>query len=220
MPLPTPIEPSIASTPASVVHAAAGIFSVETQSTDPHTLHLVASYGGTRSLWTRHFGDLADRDALLARISVGAFDLVFYGRVTMIFGPAAITAAFDELVEETRKARGKQAAAEAQRLRDAKIITLYTRDSKRDYKLELQRRSDDEAEWSVRYDRASERDRLCDWLRWQKPRFAAFLDHAAKHGRETLTRMLLDEMFETERRIKKEGRGAGGMRPLRMWRGD
>ena len=50
--------------------------------------------------------------------------------------------------------------------------------------------------------------------------FFAFLDHAAEHGDESLARMLVDEMFATERRVKKEGRGAGGMRPLRMWRGD
>ena len=56
-------------------------------------------------------------------------------------------------------------------------------------------------------------------MRWQKPRFEAFLGHAAEHGGEALTRLLIDEMFETERRIKKDGRGAGGMRPLRMWRG-
>jgi len=72
----------------------------------------------------------------------------------------------------------------------------------------------------VTYDRAIERDRLCDWLRWQKTRFLGFLDHATEHGAESLSRMLVDEMFATERRVKKEGRGAGGMRPLRMWRGD
>ena len=112
------------------------------------------------------------------------------------------------------------ADAEDQRRRDHQIINLYAPDTKRGYKLELQRKSDGGAEWSVRYDRAIERDRLCDWLRWQKVRFYEFLDHAAAHGTEALTRLLIDEMFETERRIKKEGRGAGGMRPLRMWRGD
>lgn len=65
-----------------------------------------------------------------------------------------------------------------------------------------------------------ERDRLCDFVRWQKARFGAFLNHAAELGGEALTRMLIDEMFETEARIEKERRGAGGMRPLRMWRGD
>lgn len=63
-------------------------------------------------------------------------------------------------------------------------------------------------------------DRLCDFVRWQITHFAEFLDFAAQHGAEALTRRLTDEMFEVERRIKKEGRSAGGARPLRMWRGD
>ena len=207
----------------SIVHTARGAFSVETGVSDPHVLRLVTSavdWGGTAILWTRHFGDLADREAVLERFHVGALDILFLGRVTMIFGSGAITAAVDRVVEGSRKVRNAQAAAEAQRRRDRNHINLYARDTKRAYKLELQRKSDDDAEWSVRYDRAIERDRLCDWLRWQKPRFGEFLEYAADHGGEALTRMLTDEMFEAERRIKKEGRGAGGMRPLRMWRGD
>lgn len=205
---------------ASIVHKAAGAFSIETDATDPHVIYLVVGLNSARTVWTRHFGDLADRDAVLERFQTGALDLMFVARVTQIFGPAAITAAVDRAVENARTIRREQATAEAQRRRDQKIIGLYARDTKRGYKLELQRKSDNQPEWSVRYDRASERDRLCDWLRWQKPRFAAFLNHAAEHGPEALTRLLIDEMFETERRIKKEGRGAGGMRPLRMWRGD
>jgi hypothetical protein len=210
-----------ASTPdASVVHRAVGLFSVESSASDPHLLHLIVTIGATRVLWERQFGDIADCDAVLDRIKSGALDLAFYGRVTMVFGPKAITVAVDRIVADARKERLRQTEAEAKRRRDAEIINLYAPDTKRGYKLELQRKSDDHAEWSVRYDRASERDRLCDWLRWQQPRFGAFLEHAAAHGSEALARMLIDEMFETERRVKKEGRGAGGLRPLRMWRGD
>lgn len=207
----------------SVVHTARGAFSVETDVSDPHVLRLLATVttvGGAGLLWTRHFGDLADRDAVLERFQAGALDLLFLGRVTMIFGPAAVTAAVDRVVEAGRKVRQAQADAEAKRQRDRLRINLYAPDTKRGYKLELRRKSDHEAEWSVSFDRASERDRLCDWMRWQPSRFAEFLDHAAAHGAEALTRLLVDEMFEAERRIKKEGRGAGGMRPLRMWRGD
>lgn len=138
----------------------------------------------------------------------------------MIFGPAAITAAVDRVVASARKTRRAQAEAEEKRQRDRNVINLHAPDTKRGYKLELKRKGESDADWSVRYDRASERDRLCDWLRWQGARFAKFLDHASEHGSEALTRMLIDEMFETERRVKKEGRGAGGVRPLRMWRGD
>ena len=118
--------------------------------------------------------------------------------------------------------RDPMMSAEALAEREAKIQSEreQMRKARQERESELQRKSDSHAEWSVRFDRSSERDRLCDWLRWQKPRFGAFLEHAAEHGTEALTRKLVDEMFETERRIKKEGRGAGGLRPLRMWRGD
>jgi hypothetical protein len=219
MTLPSPL-PAHSELAASVIHVAAGAFSLESDATDPNVLSLVISLGGTRALWTRHFGDLADRDAVLERFHAGALDILFFGRVTMIFGPAAITAATDGIVESERASRFVRNEAEAQRRRDHKVIELYAPDTNRGFKLELRRRSADQADWSVRYDRAIERDRLCDWMMWQQSRFSAFLDHAAEQGAESLTRLLTDEMFETERRVKKEGRGAGGMRPLRMWRGD
>ncbi len=223
MPLPASEPQATSLIDTSIVHAAIGAFSVETDAADPHIIRLVAGgvgSGGSCDLWTRHFGDLADRDAVLERFQAGALGLTFLARVTMIFGPAAITAAVDRVLEGGRKVRRAQADAEVQHQRDQEVINLYALDTKRGYKLELQRKCDDDAEWSVRYDRAIERDRLCDFARWQKPRFGDFLDHAAEHGAESLTRLLIDEMFETERRIKNEGRGAGGMRPLRMWRGD
>lgn len=212
-----------ASFTTSIVHIACGAFSVETDVSDTHVMCLLTSAtgtGGSGILWTRHFGDSADRDAVLERFHTGTLDIIFLGRVTMIFGPAAITAAVDRVVERARKVRAAQAAAEAQRRSDFRQINLYARNTKRGNMLELQRKSSDDAEWSVRYDRAIERDRLCDWMRWQKPRFTDFLDYAAANGAEALTRLLTDEMFEAERRIKKEGRGAGGTRPLRMWRGN
>ncbi|RUN78427.1 hypothetical protein EJC47_00695 [Sphingomonas sp. TF3] len=208
---------------ASVLYKAIGRFSIEVDVAYPHMICLMvadANSGGASSIWARHFGDLADRDAVLERFQAGALDLLFLAHVTMIFGPAAITGATDRAVKAARKNRDARAETEEKRQRDHKVINLYALDTKRGHKLELQRKSDGHAEWSVRYDRASERDRLCDWLRWQKERFGVFLDHAAEHGAEALTRLLIDEMFETESRIKKEGRGAGGMRPLRMWRGD
>lgn len=208
---------------ASIVHEAVGRFSIEVDAAYPQMMCLMvadANGGGASSIWVRHFGDLADRDEVLKRLQAGSLDLMFLAHVTMIFGPAAISNAVDRIVKAGRTTRHAQAAAEEKRQRDYKVVNLYAPDTKRGYKLELRRKSDNDAEWSVRYDRAIERDRLCDWMRWQGDRFGAFLDHAAEHGSEALARMLTDEMFETERRIKKEGRGAGGMRPLRMWRGD
>ncbi len=122
-------------------------------------------------------------------------------------------------MERAQRARVKTAEQAAEAARKDRIVRLYVPKTKRGYALQLQRDSRATPDWQVVYDRQAERDRLCDWLRWQQSRFLDFLDAAANRGAETLTRMLLDEMFETQRRVKKEGRGAGGLRPLRMWRG-
>lgn len=172
-------------------------------------------------LWTRSFEVLADRDEVLSQVQEGELDLLFLGRLSAIFGPAEIDHAVDEIVAEAEAGRAEALRRADEKALRGKIVNLYARKDKHGRAvLELQRASRDDADWQVRYDRAAERDRLCDWLRWQKPRFLDFLDYAAEHGDEALTRMLTDEMFAAERRIKKEGRGAGGLRPLRMWRGD
>lgn len=200
-------------------------FRIEADPGDGQTVRLLALPPGSRAapatLWWRRFEVDENRDALLAQVDGGAFDAVFLGRLTMIFGTACI----DELVSKiVADAREEHEAAERQAAEEARqhlVVHLYTRKNKRGrHTLELQRGSRDEPDWKVVYDRAVERDRLCDWLRWQQGRFLQFLDHAAEHGNEALTRLLTDEMFAAERRVKKEGRGAGGMRPLRMWRGD
>lgn len=172
-------------------------------------------------IWSRRFEAIDDRGTLFTEVNAGRFDAVFLGRLTMLFGRTALDEVADRLIAADRIDRAEKQKEAAERARDRFIVNLYAREGKHGrHVLELQRRSSKEAEWSVTYDRAVERDRLCDWLRWQKERFLSFLDYAAEHGGEALSRTLIDEMFVTERRVKKEGRGAGGMRPLRMWRGD
>lgn len=192
---------------------------------DGHMLELLVqprgSYAEPVVIWSRGFADDDGRDALLNAVNEGEHDITFLGRLTMVFGGAALDDLAKARVAAAVAERAKALEAEAKRARDFQIVNLYLREGKYGrHLLELQRMSSDEADWSITYDRAIERDRLCDWMRWQKDRFFAFLDYAAKHGDESLARMLVDEMFATERRVKKEGRGAGGTRPLRMWRGD
>lgn len=186
--------------------------------------NLLVSPPGSRMepvvLWSHEFEAIGDRHAFLESIHSDAVDLTFLGRLTMIFGRVEMDRIANKIVTDAKNARHAAAEKAAAEARDHKIVNLFKRDTKRGYVLELQRESRATADWKVVYDRASERDRLCDWLRWQKPRFLEFLDHAVKHGDEALIRRVTDEMFEVERRVKKEGLGAGGMRPLRMWRGD
>lgn len=179
------------------------------------------SRGEPTAIWSRRFDNVGDREAMIEMFDEGKLDAVFLGRLTMTFGSAAIDEVMDDLAAKVRADREEELEEEAQRVRDHLVVFLYTPKNKSGrYILKLQRKSSDKAEWSVAYDRQIERDRLCDWLIWQENRFLEFLDHVEKHGGEALTRLMVNEMFVTERRVKKEGRGAGGMRPLRMWRGD
>lgn len=202
-----------------------GTFRLEPRRPTDHAVTLsVQPFGSTEApkpIWSHRFDTVAERDLVLGAANDGILNLVFLGRLAMTFGGDALDEIADKLVAASRAEQAKKLKEEAQRERDHFVVNLYAREGKYGgHLLELQRRSSDKAEWSVAYDRAIERDRLCDWMRWQKERFLGFLDHAAEHGGESLARMLIDEMFATERRVKKEGRGAGGMRPLRMWRGD
>ncbi len=199
-------------------------FTLEIDALNTDTLNLLVSPPGSRTtptvIWSCCLESPEDRTVVLDAIYRNGLDLDFLGHLTMNFGDAEIDAVIDRIVMQARDDRREAAERAAELARKHDIVHLYAPDKKRGYLLELQRKSRDTADWTVVYDRASERDRLCDWLRWQKPRFLDFLDYAAAHGDEALTRLLTDEMFTTERRIKKEGRGAGGSRPLRMWRGD
>ncbi|MGI4732584.1 MAG: hypothetical protein ACRYFW_12685 [Janthinobacterium lividum] len=199
-------------------------FSLEKGVDAANSVSLLVSPPGSRMvpavIWGRAFDTAEDRQAFLSKTHSPRTDLAFLGRLTMIFGGGELDALSDRIVLDARDARRKAEEEAADLASKHLLVNLYAPDTKRGHALELCRKSRTEPDWKVVYDRAAERDRLCDWLRWQKPRFLAFLDHAAAHGNEDLTRLLTDEMFETERRVKHEGRGAGGNRPLRMWRGD
>ncbi len=199
-------------------------YAIEIDAADPGALSLLLAPPGSRMeptvIWTRRFDTMVDRDAVLDAIHSGAVDLQFLGRLTMIFGDIELGKVVGGIIIAATDARRQAADEAADTARKHQLVNLFTCDTKRGYVLELQRKSRDAADWKTVYDRASERDRLCDWLRWQKPRFLDFLDYAARNGDEGLTRLLTDEMFETERSVKKQGRGAGGVRPLRMWRGE
>lgn len=201
-----------------------GDFALSLAPNDDMLLELHAGRAGDRaaglSIWSRRFANERDRDAVLARIADRRLDLLFLARLSMVFGSGDLDAVMDDLVADSRAKREAEMAEEAMRAQDELVVDLYRREGKHGrHLLELQRKSRAHADWAIKYDRAAERDRLCDWLRWQKDRFLEFLDYAAEHGDEALAQRLTDEMFETERRVKKEGRGAGGLRPLRMWRG-
>ncbi|MHA3841662.1 hypothetical protein ACX0GZ_10635 [Sphingomonas aestuarii] len=173
-----------------------------------------------KTLWTRQFESDADVQAVLDAVSSDSVDLMFFGHLTLVLGTADLDGIVDSIITDARDERRAQAEEAAEYARDHETVELLTAQKRRGFSLKLCRKSETVADWEVVYDRAAERDRLCDWLRWQRARFLQFLEFAAEHGDEALTRLLTDEMFETERLVKKQGRSAGGVRPLRMWRGE
>ena len=170
-------------------------------------------------LYAAVFNSKAERDGVLAAAK-DRETIEFWGRLVLALRPAQLEPILAALAAKARKAAQAEAEARRQRAQAHRTIQLFIRDRKQGFYLELTRMSDTIPAWSIRFAGRAERDRLCDWLRWQKFRFAAFLAFAAEHGDHALERHLVDAMFATEARLKKEGRAASGLRPLRMWRGE
>ncbi|CAN5598487.1 hypothetical protein BH10PSE14_BH10PSE14_35230 [soil metagenome] len=184
------------------------------------TLHYPGSWEPPQVVWTRSFNSLGDLRSVLAHIRDADIEIAFWGRLVLLLGPSSLDADMDRIVDahherivSNDEKRRRQAAARRR-------VQSYARDKNGWYYLTLQRETDDEPEWSIAFRGKAERERLRDWFRWQSSRFLEFLDYADEHGGAALEKRLLDEMFATEQRVKQEGHGAGGARPLRMWRGE
>ena len=198
-------------------------FKLERDPENGRRVHLLLSWPDADCpgpiIWTHLFETLAEKRGVLKSLAPTGLTLSAWGRMTMTLGSPPLNAIFCKAVDDWREESRRKAADAHEDAMARRRVSLYSLEKKKRYWLELTRESADEPEWSISFMGKSERDRLLDWMRWQKPRFLAFLEHAAEHGDEALNELLLAEMFAAERRVKKEGRGAGGNRPLRMWRG-
>lgn len=137
---------------------------------DPTLIHLFVFVPGSRAapsiLWTRRLEDAGERDALLEKVEAGMPDPVFLGRLALMFGAEAVDVEVDDVVAANRAARAQEQAAAAEHARRHLIVHLDAREgSYGRHTLSLQRASRGEADWTVSYDRAIERDRLRDWLK-------------------------------------------------------
>lgn len=190
----------------------------------PARLHLLMQPAGSTTapevIWSQDCASVAECEAVLAALDEQGIDPAFLGRQALLLGTSTLEATIDAIVTVERERAAKAEKEERERVAAHARICSYAPDKKGWFYLELQRESASEPEWSIAFRGRAERERLRDWLRWQGARFAEFLDYAAEHGAQALEKRLIDEMFETEKRVKKEGRGAGGARPLRMWRGE
>jgi hypothetical protein len=132
-----------------------------------------------------------------------------------------------EYVQEREQslAKANREAEEARKLEEQKLaaaakITAYYRILKKCFAVTLEYGNDEKAFWSIKFDEAWERDRFWDWFNWQSDRYPEFAEYLKDGDRLELERKLLKEMLVTEQKVKKQGLGAGGRRPLRFWRGE
>ncbi|WP_242416533.1 hypothetical protein [Sphingomonas panni] len=159
-------------------------------------------------------------------------------RHAVVFGPAEIFNQIEEAAETERVRRDENqkriaaaAEADAKRARDAaekqardaeaaKRIDSYLEDRNGQFGINMRRANSNTSFWVILFRERWERERFRDWFRWNRHRFAEWAEFLETHTAIELDRLLLAEMLEVERRVKKAGGGAGGRRPLRFWRGD
>lgn len=172
-----------------------------------------------RVLWSYRFGS----ERALARF-VGEEGLplqaAYLGRLALSFGSDDLAGRAAAIDEESAEAAEAEAQRAAELERERLTVGCFVSERSGLFRLELRRASEERADWVIDFRGKAERKRLRDWLRWQGPRYLEFLEFAAEHGEPALERRLVDEMFETERRVKAAGRATAGLRPLRMWRGE
>ena len=200
------------------------MFCLSVEQAKDASLSIMLQYPGSleppQIVWTHRFDSQDDLGAVLAHIEDAKIDIAFWGRLVLLLGPSPLNSDMDRIVEAHHGRIASQEDERRHRAAARQHVRSYARTKNGCYFLTLERDTDDKPEWSIAFRGKVERERLRDWFRWQSNRFLEFLDYAAEHGAPALEKRLLDEMFATEKRIKQDGRGAGGARPLRMWRGE
>lgn len=180
----------------------------------------VGSAAPPEVIWSRRCNSAAEAEAVITGLENVGDGAAFFGRLLLLLGPEYLEDEVDLMISVERDRIDAERADALAVAAAHRRVSCYAPDKEGWFYLTLQRASASRPEWSIAFRGRAERERLRDWLRWQGHRYLAFLDHAAEHGAQALEKHLLAEMFETEKRVKKEGRGAGGTRPLRMWRGE
>ena len=152
-------------------------------------------------------------------------DWPIWGRVAALFGEDALRPLV--VIPADRDAEDAAFAAEEARMeqeeqaRLRREINLFILD-KKGRRPGLSRESADQSKpfFVMRFSEKWERERVLDWLRWQKSRFIEFRDLLAAEGSAAVERTIIAGMRETEANIKARGLSTGGRRPLRFWRGE
>ena len=149
---------------------------------------------------------------------------VYWGRLATVLGPVHLTAIVnDGLADDAERRRKEEAATREAAEQDARlslIIESYLVERGGRFGVNLKRANEREAFWDILFRERWERERFRDWWNCQRGRFQEFAEYLEERSAVELERLVLHEMMETERQVKKAGLSAGGRRPLRFWRGE
>jgi len=216
------IDPSDAGTFAAM------IFEPRVQS--PLTVALVHQIGdaaldeGGTTIWSHTFDTAEEAEHCRQWMWSQPERWAYWGRLASVLGPVHVTAIVSQGVAEEAMRRRKEAAAAREAAeQDARlslIIESYLVERGGRFGVNLKRANEHEAFWTILFRERWERERFRDWWNCQRDRFQEFAEYLEDHSAIELERVVLQEMMETERQVKKAGLSAGGRRPLRFWRGE
>ena len=152
-------------------------------------------------------------------------DCTLWARMARLFGPDAPSTTI--LVEAEREAEARAVAEEEARLAEERLqrqrlqIELFILDET-GARPGLSLKSEDMKKpfWVMRLSERWERERILDWLRWQRGLFLEFRDLVESEGPIALERLVIAGMLEKEKDMKSRKLASGGRRPLRLWRGE
>jgi len=152
-------------------------------------------------------------------------DWPLWGRLAYLFGEEAVRSVVIAAAErEAEKAAIEAEEArleEEERIRLRRQIDLYILDPKSKRPgLSLQSGDEKKPFFLMSFSEKWERERVLDWLRWQKHRFHEFRDLFQAEGPVALERLVIAGMRATEAEIRTRGLASRGRRPLRFWRGE
>lgn len=188
-----------------------------------HLLKMMSD-GVPATVWRRFAGEAETRD-IYYWIHDRPDQWHYWGRLVILFGDHALDSV---LVQEWQlEAEILAAQVETERLeqedryRRHQKIDLFILDG-RNERPGLSLRSGDQKKpfFVMRFSEKWERERILDWLRWQKPSFIELRDLHEANGAVALERAIIAGMRATEDEVKATGKAAGGRRPLRFWRGE
>lgn len=150
---------------------------------------------------------------------------VLWGRLAVLFGDEAL----DEIVIVAAGRAAEEAAIAAEEIRMKederqhlhRTIGLFVLDPKSNRPgLALESGDERKPFFKMEFSERWERERVLDWLRWQRSFFLEFRDQVETEGAVALERRIIAGMRETEADCRKRGLSSGGRRPLRFWRGE